>query len=76
MYYTGKEGPEIRVRVSVKVTGSYRSLLKPDDIRNQVGESLSQNIKGFNMVNGDSDVTFNIVCRYLSVIVSCYCTVL
>ena len=58
------------VRVSVKVTGSYRSVISQDRVRSAVCDRLTEAILGYTILQtGQSDTTLNIMYRF---VVSCW----
>ena len=54
------------VRVSVKVTGSYRSVISQDRVRSAVCDRLTEAILGYTILQtGQSDTTLNIIYRFV-----------
>ena len=52
------------VRVSVKVTGSYRTVISQDRVRSAVCDRVTQAIPGYTMLQtGHSDTTLNVIYR-------------
>ena len=52
------------VRVSVKVTGSYRTVISQDRVRSAVCDRVTEAIPGYTMLQtGESDTTLNIIYR-------------
>ena len=56
----------LSVRVSVKVTGSYRTVISQDRVRSAVCDRVTEAILGYTILQtGESDTTLNIIYRFV-----------